>query len=395
VSAPSGFGLSADNTRAIVLTNLNLSGAFALSNGVANGGGYTAGGPPTNGFGAVVYAGNAANFTGPLVTSLGTTLQAWSQTNLGGNPGVFQPVQFVLDNGIFQPLANMGLTNANSGVTINPGGGTFNVGFGLTLTIANPIAGTGAMTNMGGGVLALSGVSMFTGAVIINAGALALRGAGSLAASPNITVAGGAMFDVSGLNSTFTLGAGQTLSNSAVNAIIAGANNTGPGTIWLTYDGLNPAFVVTNGGMTLSSNTVLKVRDTGAQLAVGGTYKVIAKAAAGNAGLVAGVPPGSVTVVGSGTAGIPSLLISNAELYLNVAPILPGVGTNIIFSLSGQQLNLSWPSNYTGWLLQSNSMGLAATNDWFTVPGSDGTDSVPIFIAPGEANVFYRMAHPN
>ena len=98
----------------------------------------------------------------------------------------------MLDNGIFQPLASMALTNANSGVTLNPGGGTFTVGTNLVLTIANPIAGSGGLTNQGGGVLVFSGTNTFSGATTINAGTLALSGHGSLSNSPLITVAGGA-----------------------------------------------------------------------------------------------------------------------------------------------------------------------------------------------------------
>src|ERR1035438_8327243 len=169
-----------------------------------------------------------------MVTSLGATLQAGSQTNLGGNPVSFNAAQFALDNGIFQPLASMALTNANSGVTINAGGGTFNVSSGLTLTIANPIAGTGGVTNQGGGLLVYSGTNNYAGPTTINAGMLALSGSASIANTPIITMAGGSALDVSGLNSTFVLGSSQTLSNSAGNALISGTNNTGSGMVSLT-----------------------------------------------------------------------------------------------------------------------------------------------------------------
>jgi autotransporter-associated beta strand protein len=385
IAAPSSFGLAGDNTRAIVLTNLNLSGCFTLSNGVAS---------LTNGLGTIVYACHAANFTGPLVTSQGTTLQAYSQTNLGGNPASFSPAQFVLDNGNFQPLASLALTNPNSGVTISPGGGTFNVGSGLTLSIANPITGTGSLTNQGGGVLVFSGANTYTGPTTVNSGTLALKGSGSIASSAKITVAGGATLDVSGLSSAFTLGTGQTLSNSAVNAVINGANNTGSGTLSLTYDGVNPAFIITNGGLTLSSSTVFKVHNNGPQLVAGSSCKVIAKAATGNVGFVAGTVPGAVAVGGNGAASAASLQITGGELYLNVAPGLPGIGTNLMFSVTSNQLNLNWPTNYIGWLLQSNSINLANTNFWFTVPGSAVSNGVQVTIDPSKANMFYRMAHP-
>ena len=384
IAAPSSFGLAGDNTRAIVLTNLNLSGSSTLSNGVAN---------PANGLGTITYAGNATHFTGPMVTSLGTTLQAYSQTNLGGNPASFNAAQFVLDNGIFQPLASMALTNANSGVTINPGGGTFNVGSGFVLTIANPISGTGGITNQGGGLLVFSGTNTYTGPTTINAGTLALKGSSSIS-SPNITLAGGATLDFSGLSSAFILGTSQTLSNSAVNAVISGTNNTGSGTVSLIYDGVNPSFIITNGGMALSGSTVLKVKNTGTKLVAGNSYKIIAKATNGNMGLVAGTVPGSVSVSGNGAAGPASLQINGGELYLSVAPNLPGTGTNLSFSVTGNQLNLSWPTNYLGWLLQSNSVNLANTSYWFTVPGSAGTNNLQIQMVPTQTNVFYRMAHP-
>jgi len=385
VATPSALGLLNDNTRCIVLTNLNLNGSATLSNGVASSG---------NGLGSIVYAGNATHFTGPLVTSLGVTLLAWSQTNLGGNPASFNPAQFVLDSGVFQPLASMTLSNANSGVTLNPGGGTFTVGTNLVLTIANPIAGAGDLTDQGGGCLVFSGTNTFTGITAISAGTLALSGGGSLANSPLITIGGGAALDVSRLNSAFSLGGSQTLSNSAAKAMISGTNNTGSGIVSLIYDGVNSAFIITNGGMALAANTIFRVNNTGAQLAAHSSQKIIARATTGNAGLVAGTVPVSVTVGGNGAAAAATLQITGGELYLNVGPILPGTGTNITVSVAGNQFIMSWPTNYIGWLLQSNPLSLTSTGSWFAVPGSADTNRVQISIDPTKTNVFYRMTPP-
>jgi hypothetical protein len=65
-----------------------------------------------------------------------------------------------------------------------------------------------------------------------------------------------------------------------------------------------------------------------------------------------------------------------------------------MFSVSGNLLDLSWPSSYTGWLLQSNSAGLATRSQWFTVPGSATSNSMQITIDPTITNVFYRMVQP-
>ena len=381
MTLPGGFGMANDNTRTIVLTNLVMSGSATVSNGVANTG---------DGAGTITYAGDATRFTGPLVTSLGTTLLAYSQTNLGGAPGSFNAAQFVLDDGIFQPLASMALSNANSGVTINPGGGLFNIAPGLSLTIAGPIAGTGALTNNGGGTLIFSGTNSYTGPTMISAGTLALAGNGSIAGTPLISVAGGAALDFSGLNSPFTLGNGQVLSNSAVRAVLGGNQNSAGGTFSLLYDGVNPSFIVTNGSLNLSGNTVFKINNTGAQLALGGSYKVIARAVTGIAGTVAGTSPGLATVTGSGTAGVATLQMVGGELYVDV---VPGAATNLTYAVNGNQLNLSWPTNYTGWVLQSNSVSVNSSN-WFPVPGSGSTNRVQIIIDQSQANVFYRLILP-
>ena len=103
---------------------------------------------------------------------------------------------------------------------------------------------------------------------------------------------------------------------------------------------------------------------------------------------------------GSWSGGVQSILAAtNGQMNVFVPPItaillnplLPG--TNLIFSASGNQLTLSWPTNYIGWLLQSNFVSLTSTN-WSTVPGSDGTNSVQITIDPTKSNVFYRMVLP-
>jgi len=54
---------------------------------------------------------------------------------------------------------------------------------------------------------------------------------------------------------------------------------------------------------------------------------------------------------------------------------------------------LNWPTNYTGWVLQSNSASLEA-NNWFPVLGSANTNHLLITIQPGQRDVFYRLSPP-
>lgn len=73
---------------------------------------------------------------------------------------------------------------------------------------------------------------------------------------------------------------------------------------------------------------------------------------------------------------------------VNLAP--PTIG----YTFSGGQLTLSWPANQIGLQLQSNSIGLANSNAWFTVPGSTNTDQVTVTTTGTTNNVFYRLVQP-
>jgi autotransporter-associated beta strand protein len=186
-----------------------------------------------------------------------------------------------------------------------------------TVTLATTANTSGGMTFQGSGLTALTGTNTYTGNTTINAGTLALSGSGSIASSANIILNGGAMFDVSGLTSAFTLGVSQTLSNSnSAMGTLNGNLNSGSGALALTYVSGTPAFNETGGTLTLSAGTVLNLNNTGAQLGAG-SYKIIS---AGAGGSVAGTVPSSVTVGGNGVVagGTASLAISSGELYLVV-----------------------------------------------------------------------------
>ena len=90
------------------------------------------------------------------------------------------------------------------------------------------------------------------------------------------------------------------------------------------------------------------------------------------------------------TNGLLTVLVPPMSAYL-LSPVI--TGTNLTYDVKGNQLTLSWPMNYTGWLLQSNSTGLPNMN-WFPVSGSGNTNLVQVTIQPGQPNVFYRLALP-
>jgi hypothetical protein len=67
--------------------------------------------------------------------------------------------------------------------------------------------------------------------------------------------------------------------------------------------------------------------------------------------------------------------------------------TNIVFSVNGGTLGLSWPGDHQGWYAQSNSVDVANPGDWFDIPGSQNSTNLSISIDPSK-NVFFRLRKP-
>jgi hypothetical protein len=88
--------------------------------------------------------------------------------------------------------------------------------------------------------------------------------------------------------------------------------------------------------------------------------------------------------------------ITGAGSLLVVPPVtvnpLPGT---IQFSVSGNMLNLAWPTN-AGWLLQAqtNSLLTGISSNWVIVPGSGSITNLTLTINPTNGATFFRMVHP-
>lgn len=100
---------------------------------------------------------------------------------------------------------------------------------------------------------------------------------------------------------------------------------------------------------------------------------------------------GGVQFVTPATNGQTTFLVPPMTAVL-LNPVV--TGTNITMSVTGNRLTLSWPTNYLGWILQSNSAGIEMSNEWFAVPGSSATNRFQMTINSGLTNVFYRLVSP-
>ena len=271
---------------------------------------------------------------------------------------------------------------------------------------------SGGLTKIGAGVLTLTNVNTYAGDTLINGGTLALSGGGSISNSADIVVGSGAIFNLSAV-AGYTLNTAQALRGFGtvkgaviVNGTIApGAG--GVGTLILSNTpALNGVMVMrinrnggafTNDQIKLPSSGItcggtLVVTNIGAHpLVAGDTFQLFSATSYGGAFAATNLPP-----LGNNLYWTNQLAINGT---LGVVGLVSTVPTNIVWSLSGTNLVLSWPADNTGWrlMMQTNhlSSGLSLnSNDWAAVPNSPGTNQISLPIDPTQTDEFYRLVYP-
>ena len=89
--------------------------------------------------------------------------------------------------------------------------------------------------------------------------------------------------------------------------------------------------------------------------------------------------------------------VASLDAYLiqkhSIANLTPA---KIVYSVSGNQLTLSWSADHTGWRLQgqTNSFGVGLTTNWSNVPNATSTNQMTFPIGLTNGSVFYRMVYP-
>jgi hypothetical protein len=88
--------------------------------------------------------------------------------------------------------------------------------------------------------------------------------------------------------------------------------------------------------------------------------------------------------------------LSDSEItrLMNNQPPPPGTPTALLASLAGSTLDFTWPSNYLGCRLESNSVGLTASTFWFAVGNSAATNKMVVPVDIARTNVFFRLVYP-
>lgn len=335
----------------------------------------------TSGFGSIV--GNV-NFAPPGAGATARSLTFNRPDNytfpgtIGGN-----------NNGsvIQQGLATVTLTGNNTytnGTTVTTG--TLQVGNGGTsgtigtgpvtdnsvlvfdrsdnLTFGGAISGTGSLVQSGTGILTLTGTNTIAGSTTVSNGTLVASSSGS-----DLDVMSGASLAPGGLGTVGNLSVGGSL-------------NMTSGTLLVT---LNEASSPSNSTVTVAITTTitsstLKLLNYGPSLNVGDTFTIFS-----------GPVTGITTIVSPGYTFANNLAVDGSVKVTAVAP----PGSTITSTVSGGNLNLTWPADLTGLNLQvqTNTLAVGLKNNWITIPGTaaGNTYSAPLNRTTNTC-VFYRLS---
>ena len=96
-----------------------------------------------------------------------------------------------------------------------------------------------------------------------------------------------------------------------------------------------------------------------------------------------------VTAVGAGGE-------STNSTPANAIPLPSNQPTNLVASVVGNNLQLSWPQDHQGWRLQiqTNNLGAGLSTNWATIPNSASVTATNILIHPANGTVFLRLVYP-
>jgi len=223
-----------------------------------------------------------------------------------------------------------------------------------TLTIAGAIGHTGS----GGGCPITWRVN---GGVTVNLVGNVTLGTANNSTRDSMVVDGTLNLNTSQLTGPGILAITGTLGGNGTNQLTSGLNST-------TYGG------------TLNLGTL--------PVLVDGQFFKLFDAAAYGGSFTSILPSPSPLNWDATQLAVDGTLRATSGSVINPTPI------NITFNASGSALTLSWPTDHTGWLLQSNSVDVVNTNFWFPVSGSLATNQMNLSIEAAKPNVFFRLKLP-
>ncbi len=255
------------------------------------------------------------------------------------------------------------------------------------ILVSGPILGatngsTVHLRKSGSGTLTLTANNTYGGLTAIGQGLLYLTG--SITSTGGVSVAGGSLGGTGTINDNVTVQ--NSTASGTIDALAVNGNFTisGPLAVDVNRSGLQSDKPTVSGGITNLGSGSIVVKNLGAPLQAGDRFVLFNKAVVNGA---------SMTVNGGGAQWNNNLATDGSITVLSALPTTP---TNITFSVTGNNVSLSWPSNYQGWILQAqtNSLSTGLSTNWVDVAGSDSVTNANMTINPANGTVFYRLRLP-
>ncbi len=253
------------------------------------------------------------------------------------------------------------------------------------------ISGSGPRIKAGNGTLIFSAANTYTGTTTVSNGTLLVNGS---IGSSGVTVRSGATLGGNGtINGVITVGSGGILSpGTSIGVLTAGTSVTlqsGCTTIIEINRANSPKSdrIVLNSG-TLTYGGTLTVTNLGPVLQSGDSFQLFSASGYAGSFSATNLPPLNVGLAWKFTP---------ANGTLSVATSVATNPTNVAMSVSGNTLTLSWPADYIGWTLQTqtNPLSVGLSTNWVPVAGSATTNQMQIPMDASNGSVFFQLVYTN
>jgi autotransporter-associated beta strand protein len=239
----------------------------------------------------------------------------------------------------------------------------------------------------GNGILELPSANSYSGTTLVNGGILNVTG--SLLGTNTVTVAGGLLVSGGSIAGPVTVQSGGAIEAGTTNTIgtltLSGALSLSGNTM-VKINAQTHTSDLFSGQSSVTYGGILTVTNLGGTLTAGESFTLFSPgSSSGNFSSISGTPGPDLHY--SFTNGV--LSVENGSAIANNQ-------TNITVSVSGNTLNISWPADHRGWILQAqtNSVNVGLSDNWHDVAGSDSVTNETMTINSTNPAVFYRLRHP-
>ena len=350
-----------------------------------------------SGVGELVLTNAGNSYAGGTFINAGTVTIGADGALGGAAGGLTFAASSLASGGILHTTADMVL-GAGRSVTLNSGGGGFDVDTATTLTIGQGITGSGGLGKLGAGILSLTGANTYTGATAVYAGELQVTGSltgssglivngllsvgtgGSIASTGEIHVAQGSgnpdgTLTISGVGASVTgtdVIIGENGTGTGIANIINGGTLTAECRLYVGRFGGSNGILNVLGGSVVNANEYAVIGDQGGST---GTVNLSGDATLNVSAQLRVAENGTGSLTLNGTSVVNLLTRTNHYLGVgNGTGTLTVNGGKVNFA-TGSTIEAGWGGSATGNLVQA---GGEITGAPLIVIGRDGTGTANI-----------------